>query len=381
MRYWNYFKMLNKRLLKKPAFLLILLLMPLFSFCVMHFSTTEKSGLRIAICNSGEDPLSSSMEQYLTGLSGLVQFESYDSVEEVYEQVRYRNSDCGYIFPPDLTERLEKGVSLGAIEAVVSPGTTMLSFANEFIIMAFMRTYAYDLLLDSTINSNDFAHLSKEDITSELRDYYKGYLSGDETFSFAYKNESNEPVADIQIIPDFLIHSAYGIGALFLFIGALAGAIVTYKDKKDGVFSIFPPFQNAMLQYMDVFVPAFLCGIAAWLNCLILETSVNPVLELFRVVAFVLLCTGCCFLLHLFVPSAVVFSSFLPVFIIGSMLFCPVFVDISALIPKLTTAKYLFLPTYYLSSRTFLSSAVLALCGMAVSAVSILLCFRTEKKF
>lgn len=380
MKYRIYFTLFCKRLFKKPSFLIILLLMPLFSACIMHFSTTEKSGLNVALYNAGSDGMSSRMEEYLLGLDGMIQFESCDSANEVHDRVKYRDSDCGYIFPADLTKRLAEGVSLGAIESVKSPGTTMISVANEFVIAAFLHTYSYDILENYTLHSKDTGHFSKEEIRSELFDYYSKYLFSDDTFSFTYKNASDELIDDINVIPDFLVHSVYGIGALFILIAALAGAIMAYKDEKDGVFSVFPPLQKAILQYMDILVPAFLCGIVAVINCFVLEGTSGILSELLRSAAFVFLCSGFCFFLKIWIPSPVVFSSSLPVLIIGSLLFCPVFLDLSAFIPRLTTVKYLFLPTYYLICKTLPSGLALLFGGIVLSALTLLLSYKTEKR-
>lgn len=376
MRYLTYFLMLSKRLFKKPSFILILLLMPVFSFAVMHFSITEESNLNIAIYSEGNDELNKSMAEYLVGIDGLVSFYQCSSANEVYSRVKNRTSDCGYIIPDELSERLEKNVLLGAIESVTSPGSTMSALANEFVITSLLNNYAFDILKDLTIESGDFKNMSDDEIERELYSYYETYLFSDKTFTFEYENVSDEFSDEIDIIPDFLINSVYGINALFIFISALAGTLMLYNDSKNGIFNIFKPLQKALLQYFVILIPTLVCVVITIFNSFILEGFNNVLIQLFKSLGYALLCSGCCFLLKQAIHSVVIFSSALPVFIIGGMIFCPVFIDISIVVPKLTTIKYLFLPTYYLISNNFSTTLILMICGIFISAISVLISHR-----
>ncbi len=380
MRYFSYFYMFCKRLLKKPSFLIILLLMPLFSFAVMHFSTTEQSDLNVAIYNSGNDSLSDSMEDYLLNLDGMVSFYKCSSKDEVYDRVKSRESDCGYVLPKDLSKRMEQNVKLGAIESVRSPGSTMTSFANEFVITALLDTYSFDVLNEYTLESGDFPDLDNKEITAELHKYYEQYLFSDKTFNFNYMNDSNSFVDKVELVPEFLMHSTYGINALFIFIAALAGALMAYKDKENGLFTIFSPARKAYLQYIDILAPALICSVVAIIGSCILEGFDKIFMLSFRTICYVILCCGVCAILRLIVPSAISFAAFIPILIIGSMILSPVFIDVSIFIPRLSVAKYLFLPTYYLNFNGFSTTLLILLCGILISIAGFLLSYRSEKK-
>lgn len=380
MKLLNYFLIFCKRLQNKPSFLFIILLIPISSFLIMHFSRTETTGVNVVIYADDSDTLSSEMEKYLLDFEGIINFESVNSAGEVYDLVKTRKADCGYIFPKDLTERLADNVKLGAIESVSSPGSTMTAVANEFVITAFTNAYSYDLLKEYTLNSEDFAGYDETEIDHKLRAYYEKYLISGDTFSFEYENEHDNYVGEIDIIPELLIHSACGICALFIFISALAGGLTVYKDKSMGIFSVFKPFSKALLQYMDIFAPTMICGMAALISIMIMEGLHDLPIDILKTMGYIFLCSGFCFVLKLIIPSPVIYASSLPVWIIGSIIFCPVFIDIPALIPKLTTFKYLFLPTYYLNSATFSTTLTILICGIVISILGILTSYRLEKR-
>lgn len=378
MRYLNYIKIFSKRLLLKPLYILILLLIPILAITVKHFSTTEESSLNIAIFNEGTDELTTDMVDYLLSLDGTVRFYECSKKDEVYERVKHRKSDSGFIIPEDLSERMKKDVTLGVITCVVSPGSSLPSVAKEFVVTAFIETYAFDILNHYTINSKHFPSMSEEEIETELYKYYNQHLLSEERFKFNYENDYQD-AKSISLVPDFLINSVTGIFALFIFITALAGTITLYKDCSDGVFVLFRPFQKSLLSFIDIGIPTFICYLVAIITLITGSFSENIVLDIIRGLGFVLLCSGICLILKSFIKSSTLFGASLPVLLIGSMLFCPVFVDISAFIPRLTSLKYLFPVTYYLNCEIIFHSAILLLCGILLSILSIFISYRMEK--
>lgn len=353
-------------------------MMPVLAFSVKYFSTIEETSLNVAIYNAGNDEASNSMTDYLLNIDSNINFHECNSEEEVIDRVKYRKSDTGFIIPADLTSRMEQDVTLGAITCIDSPGSIMPSVGKEFVVTAFLQTYSFDILKDYTISSGDFSDMSDSEIEKELFEYYNKYLISDQTFKFNFANEYEESKS-ISLVPELLIDSTEGIFALFIFITALAGTLMLYKDCSDGAFVLFKPLKKSILSYIDICTSSFICFIVVILGTIIGDFSDNIIMDITRGLGFVLLCSGICLIFKTLIPSATIFGASLPVFLIGSMLFCPIFVDVSAFIPKLTSLKYLFPATYYLNCVTFLSSTVLLLCGIVLSIISIFISYRMEK--
>ncbi|MBQ4069690.1 MAG: hypothetical protein IJC76_10615 [Lachnospiraceae bacterium] len=380
MRYLNYIRVFSKRLFLKPLYILILFMIPILAFSIKYFSLREDTALNIAIYNEGNEERTVGMTDYLLALDGNIKFHKCSSTDEVYDRVKYRKSDSGFIIPADLSERAEKGVTLGAIACITSPGSTMFTVAKEFVITAFLQTYSFDILLDCTINSGDFSDMSEEQIQSELFDYYNQNLVSDKVFYFNYENDYVQ-AENISLVPNLLINSAVGIFALFIFITSLAGTITLYKDCSDGVFVLYKPLQKAMLSFLDIAIPTFACYVIIIIASVIGSFSENILIDLIRGLGFIFLCTGICLILKNLIKSSTLFASSLPVLLIGSMLFCPVFIDMSVFIPRLSTLKYLFPVTYYLNCQNIFSSAILLLCGIVFSIIAIIITYRTEKYY
>ena len=104
-RWW----LLQKRLLKKPAFLAILLLIPLLVGAMSLVSTGESSGiLSVAlVAQNSDDPLSREILSTLTGSSKLMVFTVCDSPAQASELVETGRADAAWIFPDGLQEKME----------------------------------------------------------------------------------------------------------------------------------------------------------------------------------------------------------------------------------------------------------------------------------
>ena len=341
MNSFMYMKMMCKRHLRKISFCIILLMIPIFTILVTYFTKSEKSSIDIGIYNKGDDALSNSMEDYLTSLDGMVNFIPLESEDELTEDIKKRKLDCGYILPADFTKRLEDNVRLGAIRAIRSPGSSMASVADEFVITAFLNTYSYDILKNYTINTGDFSELDSDEISQELLALYQKYLISDETFRFTYENSSNEYIDDIELIPALVTHSVIGINALFIMIAGLAGALITYKDKKSGIFTIFSSKDQAVFGFFDVFAPILLASTVTLISLTVTFGIDTLPMTFLRLIAYMMLVAGFSYLVQTVVKSSVIFASFMPILIIGSLVFSPVFFDLSVLLPKLSVLKYL----------------------------------------
>lgn len=380
MNSFMYMKMMCKRHLRKISFCIILLMIPIFTILVTYFTKSEKSSIDIGIYNKGDDALSNSIEDYLTSLDGMVNFIPLESEDELTEGITKRKLDCGYILPADFTKRLEDNVRLGAIRAIRSPGSSMASVADEFVITAFLNTYSYDILKNYTINTGDFSELDSDEISQELLALYQKYLISDETFRFTYENSSNEYIDDIELIPALVTHSVIGINALFIMIAGLAGALITYKDKKSGIFTIFSSKDQAVFGFFDVFAPILLASTVTLISLTVtFGIDILPMTFL-RLIAYMMLVAGFSYLVQTVVKSSVIFASFMPILIIGSLVFSPVFFDLSVLLPKLSVLKYLFIPTYFICFKSILPVAIILASGLLLSALAITLSYRMEKK-
>ena len=96
---WQY--MLNKRLLHKKEFLILLCLIPLLVWGITLVSKEESSVVTVALSmEDEEDKLANQIIEEMMQEDSIIRFESMD-VEASYNAVRAGEADCAWIFRED----------------------------------------------------------------------------------------------------------------------------------------------------------------------------------------------------------------------------------------------------------------------------------------
>lgn len=331
------FLSLIKQYIKKPGFLLLLLLLPLLTLYLSGETNNEIVEIKAVFYM--ED---SFFENKLESYNGIFRFELLDNPEEVYSAVASNKAECGYIFEENFYQRLLDNDFKDIIITVSSPRTTMLSTVNEVLFSLIFEELALDSLQyyleeDSVIASQIADCMD----SSDIRDLYEKYLFNDSTFRFEYNDHPEEYVFTTSSV---LLSPVRGLLAVFLLLASMIGAINYYKLSEEHYL-----FRTPLTRLFSVLLPVIFT-IPFILLCLILGNQMQNIpKELGSLLLYSVACVIFSFLLASIIRKRVIFTSILPIFILGCFVFTPVFLDITLLIPAMKPLSYLFLPYYYLS--------------------------------
>ena len=151
-RWW----ILNKRLFKKPSFVMILLLIPLLVVAMQIVSAREDSGLlTVALAaQDGEDERAREIIARLTDSGQLVRFVTCDSPAHAGTLVEEGRADAAWIFADDLAENMDKF-------------TQHIHPRNAFVVMIQREETALMRLSHEKLNAALYPYLS--------RDLYQNY--------------------------------------------------------------------------------------------------------------------------------------------------------------------------------------------------------------
>ena len=103
--------LLNKRLLKRPVFPILLLLIPVLVLGYSSIAGESGSLITVALAQDGEDALASQVITDLIENTQLINFLSCESTQEAEELVRRGKVDSAWIFPVGLNEKAAAFVS------------------------------------------------------------------------------------------------------------------------------------------------------------------------------------------------------------------------------------------------------------------------------
>ena len=286
---------------------------------------------------------------------------------QVRDEVASRRAECGYVIDSGLEEKLDQKQWRRVIRLYMAPSTVAGSISTETVFSELAALYNRNLLMDYVEEGEAFAGMgpvnssSRAKAAEEAGEGYDRWNQEEGLFHFQYIYETNggggsEDGVETQSPKSDAAGSIFpvrGLGAVMVFILSLYGGVMAGEDERRGLFmplgiGLRLPCRLAAaaapgaLACLSVFCALFLGGMAE-------GGSFGAVgRELGLLLLYGCGCTVFAFGLKLIVRSPELLCCMIPFFIIGSLLFCPVFVDPGRWIPGMEQLGRLFLPYYYL---------------------------------
>lgn len=325
-RYLVWFRLLMKRALKNPAFLLFLLSMPLLSLLVDRLGQGVSEGIAAGICIEGweaetleeagivgteerpegagtkgaeaqlEDDGAEKIRRFLTLLSeqeGIVRLRVCDSEAEMRHAVEKGELDCGVFLRDELWEGLETGAWQGTITLLESASSSMTQIVKEKIASLVFTLYSEENYVNYIKSSEVFfreeetgtgADIDESagtegtsadtDIAEFARAAYETHLLDGSTFAFQYQeNQIRSDGGELDRIlsggenPDGLLDTSFrlrGILAVCIFLSGLCGLLTDWKDRAEKRFlRLTSPIVTTMV---NIWVPTVYTSAAAFLS-------------------------------------------------------------------------------------------------------------------
>ncbi|MBR6675877.1 MAG: hypothetical protein IKL24_00920, partial [Clostridia bacterium] len=221
-----------KRLLKKPAFLLLLLSIPLLTLTFTHFAKTEETGfVSIVLAKEEESELANKVIQRIKETKGIMHFADAKSPDEARRLVAKGEYDCAWILGKDLDSKVVS-ISEGRYETLVTsieraPGT-MSDIAKEQIFAAFYEEIAYAMY-------ERYAADAAEDVTAEeLAAFHEQNLVEGELITFTYEEAGKVDLSEV----NYLISPLRGLLSVIMLMCALSAGIYFLADEKSGTYTL-----------------------------------------------------------------------------------------------------------------------------------------------
>lgn len=342
-----YFHLFCKRLLKKTFFLLLLCLLPLAAIFLKKAFTIDNLNIQVGLYTPDKEGISRQAVDTLLNQDDVITFIEYDSSKQLRASVAGGNCLCGYILPDHLEEKFDLNLYRNSIE-VFTGSYSISPLTDEIVFSSVFREYALHILNEYIDKTGLFKSMSSKQIHTKLKELYEQYLMDGSTFSFQYHNEEAISKDSSVLLPGYLILSVRGLLSIVIFISGFAGAIQLYKDRYHHIFRTLSGIRLRLAEFMTVLAPVALTAASCLIGIIVSGSSGSLVKELvsllFYTIATALYCYGLC----LIFKKEISLCALIPVFIISSLIICPVFIDITEFNSNLTILQNLFAPTWYL---------------------------------
>lgn len=339
---------LNKRLLKKPSFVVILLLIPLLVGAMGIASTGEDVGLfTVALAaQDNEDELAQKVISSLTNGTQLFHFIVCESPDIASDLVENGKADAAWILAENLESRIDDFVN-------------HMHRRNSFVVIVQREDNPLLRLTHEKLNAALYPHLSRalyqnymygniltlNDLTpQQLEEYYNAVGSeGDDIFNFVYSNGSDKSDSENT---SFLLSPLRGLMAITMTLGGFAIAMFYTQDELRGTFDRLPIGKRFALSVAYHSTAVINMAVAVLIALFLTGMTTSVWRELASMTMYCIITVGFCMALRLICHDNRILGAVVPTVTVIMIVLCPVFFKISAV----PIVPYLLPPYYYLNS-------------------------------
>ena len=338
--FFRWYVLLTKRLLRRPAYLAVLFLIPLFALSLRFFSQSGDVALSVALVL--EEPVSPSAEAAAMRLEerSLINAVRMDNAEHAREELKAGRVEAVWLLHSELEEQYVRFARRGRAEAVTvwqREENVLLSLAREKLFAALYPELSFALFEDY-LDKELKAPLPESD---ELRRYYFSGTTDERILRF--ETPEGEEIDKDQPV---LTAPLRGVLAVLLTLCGMASGLYCYADEREGRFvwlSVRARRYMPLLSHLTAMLPA---ALMVWLALLLSGTARNAPGELLLLLGYLPSAALFCELLRCLCPREEHYGALIPIWIAAMLLLCPVFLDLRLLMPL----RELLPPTRYLAA-------------------------------
>ncbi|MCM1087878.1 MAG: hypothetical protein NC419_06950 [Muribaculaceae bacterium] len=359
--------LLLKRMLKKPAFILLLFSLPLLAILTEQTAQTGRGeGILVGVmieAESGEVfSVQDTQEQ-----DGLLTFQIYEEWERLLQDVERGSLDCGMICPGDMRTRLFLDNWQGAITIYQPETFEMEGIVKEQVAAVLFSLYSEDKYEDYVREAEAFEKVRQSGITGDeiaqfAKAAYETRLSDGSTFAFQYHQDMQENGAVGEAVEEpaesatvgTAVFRLRGVLAVGIFLSGLCGLLIDWEDRQDRKFARLAP--EWLTTMVNIWIPT-VCTSLVTLLCLCWgERSYGSIAEgiLFlgkeglRLLFYQFLIVLYCSIIRLILRKRETLAAAIPILTLASMVCCPIWIRLSLYLPVFGVLEKLFPATYYL---------------------------------
>lgn len=366
---WIWYLMLNKRLLKKMGFMIILILIPIFAFVFHCFVEQDNGGLmRIALAmEDAEDEVAKQLMERVNQPSQVFDFTVCDSEEEAKKQVAGAKAEAAWVFVDDMDERMQE-IATGKDRAIVkvyeSEENTLLNISREKIFSVLYPEIAYYIYEDYITNHM----LADEEISEErLQEGYEVISEEDGFIEFSFLDSNQKGIENT----NYLTSTLRGLLIVLMLLAGMAATMYHLTDREGGLFSWLPTKKWIFVSWGNNLAALSMAAVFVTIALIATGNYTSFWQETVAMILFVLTGTVFCSTLGVLFKKVDHLCVAVPAVLVLCIVFCPVFFNIRVPMQQILP------PYYYLYS---IHSYEFVMWQLLYCAIGYPLCYILNKK-
>ncbi|MBR5516135.1 MAG: hypothetical protein IKU52_08025 [Clostridia bacterium] len=341
---------LNKRLLKKSGFILILALIPVCALIMNITAENDESGFLSIAVYEGENKdflCTQMMKAFRDDQSDVFRYSFCETELGALSMLEKGEADMAWCFEDSLGDRIEsyaKGSSSAFVTVYVKEKSAVLSLAEEKIFATLYPFIGYDIYENYLSEKTGAVELSE----AEKREIYDTCAQKYSIVDFKVYGDENSNIKALSYITKPL----KGMSAVFVLLCGLVSTLYFIADERSGVFFRLNSLKKLFVMWASNFFAVFTAGIFAFISFVISRNYSDFAKESLLMLLFILCCTAFCTLLGVLVGFEKGFCIIIPTVLVACTAFCPIFVDLKGF----AIIQNLLPPYHYLYSLSFASN-------------------------
>ncbi|MCR5604866.1 MAG: ABC transporter permease [Lachnospiraceae bacterium] len=363
------FVLLNKRLFKKPSFVIILCMIPLVVFGLKLISKQESGIVRIALVDQAKDSAEAAsgardIIDHLMDNDSVFLYSECVSEEEALKQLEIDSIDAIWVFPKDYDERVaaftqgliteqapadaEKkgngkdrkriaGKGDNAVTVIEREDNVLLQLARMELFGSMYSDLSYSLFenfIDLRLTGE------KNPDSTANRMYYDNDRNSGSLFKYRdYDGTQVQAQGN-----GYLFTPVRGMLLLLLLLGGLAAAMYYRDDLDKEIFTWMPVGNRWIFEHIYLMTALLDSGLVVFVTFMITGLGGNIIRELALMVLYLL--SACCFcsIVRKITPGLKSLATLIPILLLAMLVICPVFIYIR----QLKVLQLICPPFYYL---------------------------------
>ncbi len=342
----KWFWLLNKRLYKKPIFLILLVLV-LLAAVLLQIAAREDSGFAhiVLVQEDPTDEISSQIVSDLQTSAQLMRYTVCETLSDAISMVENGSADTVWVFEEDMQEKINRFVQTGskrdkAVTVYVREETVPLHLAQERLSVTLYR-YCSSALYISYVRENvpSLDHLTD----AQLQTYFDEYDMDGELF--AHETPEGEEFYKTQDT-GYLMAPLRGLLSVLVLLCAMAATMFYVQDAAAGTFAWVPLQYKPFAAFGSQIIATLNVSVAMLISLYATGIATTLTREIVLVLLYAVCCTLFCMVLHQMFHDIRVYGAIIPLCMVLVIGVCPVFFDLK----ELEMLQILFPTSYYIKS-------------------------------
>lgn len=367
--FWLYLMM--KRMIKKPAYLLLLIALPILSAAMIGLeqSGNDSASITVGILfeKEGEAEIPQDNAEwnqrffsFLSEQDSVMRFQLYEKSASLLRDIEKGELDCGVVVPMDIRKRLMTDMWQRSLTIYKTSSTSVTEIVKERIAAAVFTFYSEESYVNYVESSNIFRETTENgvrdaEISEFAKEAYETHLTDGSTFAFQYHGESYDSNAEEQAAdtanPRFRLK---GVFAVCIFLSGLCGLLTDWNDRRERRFVRMAP--EWVTTAVNIWIPTIYTSAISLLSLLPagqLTGTGGGIFaeigkELCHLIFYQFLIVVYCSIIRVIIRKQEQLAAAIPILTLASIVCCPVWIRLAAYLPVFHVLEKLFPVTYYL---------------------------------